>query len=169
MRMRKLLLASTVIGVCLLGIGFVSAAPSNFAGTWTLDKTKSQLPGQMATADITWVITQDDKQLSYDTKVVLDGQERPPQNYVYKLDGSETTAEMTGRMPGKATRTAKWTNDGKVLELKQVQKGNFQGTDVTITTTDHWELADGGKTLKVHRAIESPQGAREQTMVFAKK
>jgi hypothetical protein len=167
--MRKLLLASTVIGVCLLGIGLVSAAPSNFAGTWTLDKSKSQLPGQMATADITWVITQDDKQLSYDTKVVVDGQERPPQNYVYKLDGSETTAEMTGRMPGKATRTAKWTNDGKVLELKQVQKGNFQGTDVTITTTDHWELADGGKTLKVHRAIESPQGAREQTMVFAKK
>ena len=170
MSMRKLLLASTVIGVSLLGIGLVSAAPSNFAGTWTLDKSKSQgLPQQMASADITWVITQDDKQLSYDTKVVVEGQERPAQNYVYKLDGTETTAEMTGRMPGKATRTAKWTNDGKVLELKQVQKGNFQGTDVTITSTDHWELADGGKTLKVHRAIESPQGAREQTMVFAKK
>jgi len=169
MRMRKLLLASTVIGVCLLGIGLVSAAPSNFAGTWTLDKSKSQLPGQMATADITWVITQDDKQLSYDAKVVVDGQERPAQNYVYKLDGSETTAEMTGRMPGKATRTAKWTNDGKVLELKQVQKVNVQGNDVTINVTEHWELADGGKTLKAHRVTETPQGTREQTMVFAKK
>ena len=170
MSIRKLLFASTVVGVCFLGLGLVSAAPANFAGTWTIDKAKSVgMTGPMATADITWVVTQDDKQLSYDAKVVVDGQERPAQTAAYKLDGSETTADVAGRMPGKATRTAKWMGDGKVLELKQVLKANFQGNDVTVTTTDHWELADGGKTLKVHHSNESPQGAREQTMVFAKK
>ena len=72
-------------------------------------------------------------------------------------------------MPGKAALKAKWQGDGKILELSSVLKGQMQGNDVTITTTEHWELADGGKTLKVHREQETPRGKRETKLTFVKK
>ncbi|MFY9556205.1 MAG: hypothetical protein WAV47_15945 [Blastocatellia bacterium] len=157
---------------CLLMVGFwsVSAAPANFAGTWSLDKAKSEgLQGPMANADQTWVVTQDAKTLTVETTITGTEQPIPPSKRTYNLDGSETTMEVTGRMPGKAALKAKWQGDGKVLELSSVRNVNVQGNDVTITSTEHWELADGGKTLKVHRTQESPRGKQETTLTFAKK
>ncbi len=157
---------------CVLMVGFwsVSAAPTNFAATWSLDKAKSEgLQGQMASLDQTWVVTQDAKTFTVELSFSGGDQPRPPQKRTYNLDGSETSMEMTGRMPGKAALKAKWQDDGKILELSSVLKTNVQGNDVTITTTEHWELADGGKTLKVHRTSESPRGKQETKLTFVKK
>lgn len=173
--MKRILFVS-FLGVFVLGMGAAMAAAENFSGTWALDASKSQgLPAQAPT-DITWTVAQTDKEIAIERPgggrggAGGGGGAAPaPQKSVYKLDGSETTEEMQGRMPGKATRKAKWTNGGKTLELNQVTNANFQGNDVTITQVEHWELSDGGKTLKVHRKTESPQGAREVTYVFAKK
>ena len=168
--MKRMLMTAGLLAVLSAGLAAAVAPPPDYAGTWVLDKAKSQgLQGRMAEADVTWVVTQDEKQLSLDTKVSMGGQEGPGQTAVYKLDGSETTGEVTGRMPGKATRKAKWLDGGKMLELHEVRNANFQGSDVTITTTEHWELAEGGKVLKVHRKAETPQGARESTLTFNKK
>jgi len=38
-----------------------------------------------------------------------------------------------------------------------------------MTTTEQWELADGGKTLKVHRKTETPRGPQESTWALTKK
>lgn len=157
---------------CALMVGFwsVSAAPTDFSGTWTLDKAKSEgLAGPMAQADITLTVTQDAKTITIETKITGGPQDIPAQKSTYNLDGSETTAEMGGRMPGKATLTAKWSSDGKALDLTSVRKFNAQGNEVTRTTKDHWELADGGKTLKVHRNSEGRQGPQESKLVFVKK
>jgi hypothetical protein len=157
---------------CVLMAGFwsVSAAPTNFAGTWSLDKAKSEgLQGRMANVDQTWVVTQDAKTFTVETSFSGGEQQMPSQKRTYNLDGSETSMEMTGRMPGKATLKAKWQGDGKILELSSVLKANVQGNDVTITTTEHWELADGGKTLKVHRVSENPRGTQETKLTLAKK
>lgn len=157
---------------CVLMVGFwsVSAAPENFAGTWVLDKAKSEgLQGPMANIDQTWVVTQDAKTFTVDASFSGGEQPRPPVKRTYNLDGSETSMDVTGRMPGKAALKAKWQGDGKILELSSVLKANFQGSDVTVTTTEHWELADGGKTLKVHRTQESPRGTQETKLTFAKK
>ena len=165
--MKKTILAITVVGVFALAVGLASAAP-NFAGTWALDKAKSEgLQQQMANADQTMVVTQDAKQISTSTTVTVDGQARPANTASYNLDGTETTADVQGRFPGKATRKAKWA--GEVLELSSVLNANFQGNDIKITTTEHWELTDGGKTLKIHRTVESPQGPRETKLTFTKK
>jgi hypothetical protein len=158
---------------CVLMVGFwsVSAAPpTDFSGTWALDKTKSEgLQGRMANLDQTWAVTQDAKAFTVETSFSGGEQPMPPQKRSYNLDGSETTVDVTGRMPGKATLKAKWQGDGKILELTRVQTGNFQGNDFKVTTTEHWELADGGKTLKVHRKTESPRGAQEIKLVLTKK
>jgi hypothetical protein len=157
---------------CLLMVGFwsVSAAPANFSGTWSLDKSKSEgLQGRMANVDQTWVVTQDAKTFTIEKSFSGGEQPIPSQKSAYNLDGSETSMDMTGRMPGKAALKAKWQGDGTILELNSVLKTNVQGNDVTITTTEHWELADGGKTLKVHRVSESPRGTQESKLTFAKK
>lgn len=157
---------------CVLMVGFwsVNASHTSFAGTWSLDKAKSEgLQGPTAQMDQTWVVTQDAKTLTVEASFSGGDQPRPPQKRTFNLDGSETSMDVTGRMPGKAAMKAKWQGDGKILELGSVLKGNVQGNDITVTTTEHWELADGGKTLKVHREQEGPQGKRETKLTFAKK
>ncbi len=154
---------------------------ANFAGTWELDKAKSKLPEMMATnlTSLTWTVTQTDAELKVEPKAEMAegaggggggrGVMGGTQPSSYKLDGSETTTDLTGRMTGKVTRKAKWVGDGKILELNAVTNADFNGNTFTSTLTEHWELADDGKTLKVHRKSESPRGAQEFTYVFTKK
>jgi hypothetical protein len=167
--MKRFLIACGL--VCALIVGaWAAAAPANFSGTWVLDKAKSEgLPPQLADVEITMTVTQDDKELMTETKYSGGAQERPAQKASYKLDGSETTTDETGRMPGKATRNAKWMGDGKILELNTVRNVTFQDNPVTITQKEHWELAEGGKVLKIHRTSESPRGTQEAKLTFNKK
>jgi hypothetical protein len=123
----------------------------------------------MANLNQTWTVVQNEKTLEVSIQYSGGEQEVPAQKYNYNLDGSETTAEVGGRMPGKATLKAKWMGDGKILEISTVRNINVQGNDVTITTTEHWELADGGKTLMVHRTSESPRGTQESKLTLVKK
>jgi hypothetical protein len=173
--MKRMLASCGGVAVLMIGLFAVGAAQkgANFAGTWELDKTKSQGLGQgmQGATSVNWVVTQDDKQLTREQKVE-GGQGGPGGGgmgggpVTVKLDGSETTTES---QRGKTTTKAKWTDPGKILEVNSVTAGNFQGQDFKFTVTEHWELAEGGKVLKVHRKAETPQGARESTMVFNKK
>jgi hypothetical protein len=168
--MSRLLAASFALCALLTTVLAVSAAPPNFSGTWVLDKQKSQgLRGPMANADITLTVTQDDKQLTVETKYAGGGREMPAQKATYNLDGSETTAETTGFMAGKATYKAKWSNDGKTLELQTTIKGSRDGNEFTRTTTEQWELTEGGKVLKIVRKGEGRNGPFESTLIFNKK
>jgi hypothetical protein len=169
--MKKSLLLVGICCVLMVGFWSVSAgAPANFSGTWALDKAKSEgLQGRMANLDQTWAVMQDAKMFTVEVSFSGGEQPMPAQKRSYNLDGTETTMDVAGRMPGKATMKAKWQGDGKILELNSVTKANFQGNDITITTTEHWELADGGKTLKVHRVSENPRGTQETKLVFEKK
>ncbi|MEW6207120.1 MAG: hypothetical protein AB1631_02050 [Acidobacteriota bacterium] len=166
--MKRFLLTIAAMLSMVVGLA-ANTAGTNFAGTWALDKAKSEgLPQQMADADFTWIITQDDKQIKIEVKRTPEGRMGPAQPVVYNLDGSETTAEITGRMSGKAKRKAKWLDGGKILELGQVSDLEFQGNAFQSTQTDHLELAEGGKMLKVHRTGENPRGKQDYKMVFNK-
>lgn len=168
--MKRSLVFLSMFSVLMVGFWSVGAAATDFSGTWMLDKAKSEgLQGRSANLDQTWVVTQDAKTFNVEATFSGGDQTPPPQKRSYNLDGTETTVDVTGQMPGKATMKAKWQGDGKILELSRVQTGNFQGNDVKITTTEHWELADGGKTLKVHRVSESPRGTQDIKYVFTKK
>jgi hypothetical protein len=167
--MKRFLIACGLICALMAG-AWAAAAPANFSGTWALDKGKSEgLAPQMADIDVTMTITQDDKQITSETKYTGGAQERPSQKLTYKLDGSETTAEVGGRMPGKATLKAKWMDDGKILQLDTVRNVTVQDNPVTITQKEQWELAEGGKVLKIHRTTESPRGTQEAKLTFNKK
>src|SRR3979490_382903 len=111
--MKRIFLIAGLATAFLLVVVAASAQKANFAGTWTLDKTKSQgLSQRMAGADkVTWTITQDAATISIDSKVEGGqppaggggggtggggGGARPPAGpTVYKLDGGEVTSDMT--------------------------------------------------------------------------
>ena len=72
--MRKLLYAFGLTSALMFALAAQAAAP-NFAGTWTLDKSKSQgLSQRIQNAEsVSWVIAQTDKDISIEEKVVGGG------------------------------------------------------------------------------------------------
>ena len=68
--MRRIICALALTSALMLTLVAQAAAP-NFAGTWTLDKSKSQgLSQRMQGADsVQWVITQTDKEITIEEKV----------------------------------------------------------------------------------------------------
>jgi hypothetical protein len=189
--MRKLLYAFGLTSALVFALAAHAAAP-NFAGTWTLDKSKSQgLNQRLQNAEsVTWNVTQTDTEITIDEKVTGGGPPAggapaggPPGGgpgggggrgmgggmmgpRTFNLDGSETTGDM-GR--GKFARKATLSSDGKTLEL--VSKVTFQtqdGNEVTTTSTDKLTLSADGKSLTVVRHSESPRGPQDSTLVFNK-
>jgi hypothetical protein len=69
--MRKLLGALCLISALVFSLAVQAAAPpANFAGTWALDKSKSQgLSQRVQNVEISWNITQTDKTISIEEKV----------------------------------------------------------------------------------------------------
>ena len=72
--MRKLLFAFGLTSALVFALAAHAAAP-NFAGTWTLDKSKSQgLNQRLQNAEsVTWNVTQTDKEITIDEKVTGGG------------------------------------------------------------------------------------------------
>jgi hypothetical protein len=179
--MKKIVFTFGIVAAMIFAIAVSAAAPANFAGTWTLDKAKSTgLDGRMQSAEsVQWVITQDDKQISIESKVT-GGQQMGggpgggggggrgggmggPRSY--NLDGKEVTTEANG---GSSTMKATWSSDGKTLELSSVRAGSRDGTEFKFATVDKLTLSADGKTLTVKRTGESPRGPIDATLVFTK-
>jgi hypothetical protein len=72
--MRKLLYAFGLTSALVFALAAHAAAP-NFAGTWTLDKSKSQgLSQRMQNAEsVSWIITQTEKEITVEEKVTGGG------------------------------------------------------------------------------------------------
>lgn len=88
----------------------------------------------------------------------------------YSLDGKETTVETETPAeipPTSLTLKAKMEKDGK---LKLTSNRSFETPmgAMTIKTTETWELADGGKGLKVTRDTETPRGSQTAEMYFTR-
>ena len=69
--MGKIICALSVLGALIFTLAVSAAAPANFAGTWTLDKGKSQglSPRAQGADSVTWTITQTDKAITVEEKV----------------------------------------------------------------------------------------------------
>ncbi|SRR6266436_7239136 len=182
--MRRLFLIAGLMTAFGLAIVAASAfAPANFAGTWSLDKTKSQglSQGMMNAESVIWTITQNDKQISIDSKVTggqpqaggpgsgggggMGGGRGPAGPRTFTLDGKEATTEAAG---GSNTTKTTWSSDGKTLELSAVRTGSRDGQEFKFTTVDKMSLSGDGKVLTNVRHSESPRGPQDSTMVFNK-
>lgn len=193
--MRKLLYAFGLTSALVFALAAQAAAP-NFAGTWMLDKSKSQgLSQRVQNAEsVSWIITQTEKDITIEEKITGAGGPGgapggPPAGGAPAggapqgggpgggggrgMMGPRTFnldgSETTGEMGrGKFVRKATLSSDGKTLEL--VSKLTFQGPEgeVTSNSTDKLSLSADGKVLTVVRHSESPRGTQDSTLVFNK-
>jgi len=180
--MRKVFLIAGLMTAFAVAV-VASSAAANFAGTWTLDKTKSQgLSPRMAGADkVTWTITQDAATISIDSEVEggqppaggggggMGGGRPPAGPTVYKLDGSEVSSDVNfGQATGKQTLKATWS--GGALELSR--KTSFTGQDGTervSANTQKLSLSGDGKVLTAAVHSEGGRGGpTDSTLVFNK-
>ena len=191
--MRRFLVGCSLLPCALrFAVAASAAAPTNFAGTWVLDKSKSKdlSPWSENLESYTLIVSQDEKQLTVENKLNWKegggqgggqgggmGQGRGrggfgmgmPSALTYKLDGSETTVELGGGRPGTSTLKAEWKDDGKALELTSVRKfTNRDGEQRSSTSKERWELSADGKTLTINRTGETPRGEMKSTLAFNK-
>ena len=193
--MRKIIGALSLSSALIFALTVHAAAPT-FAGTWTLDKSKSQgLNGRMQNADsVTWTITQNDKTITIEEKVT-GGQMggggapgaaptgTPPAGGAPSggggggrgmgggFGGPRTFnldgSETTGEM-GRGKFVRKATVSGDTVELaSKVTFTNQDGNEVTSTTTDKLSLS--GNILTVtHHSEGGRGGPQDSTYVFTK-
>jgi len=193
--MRKIIGALSLSGALIFALAVHAAAPANFGGTWTLDKSKSQgLSRRMQGADsVTWTITQNDKTITIEEKA-MGGQMggggaagAPPaggppagapsggggggRGMGGGFGGPRTFnldgSETTGEM-GRGKFARKAAVSGDTVELvSKVTFTNQDGNEMTSTTTE--KLSVSGNTLTVTRHSEGgPQGTQDSTYVFTK-
>ncbi len=167
---------------------------TSYAGVWDLDTAKSKMPERMRVESISMNVTQSGNDLKVETttKRGAPTEQKSPdgammgggmgrggmgrgggmmdgaQTVSYSLDGKETKLETPGIPGAAATLKAKMEKDGK-LKLSTSRTFNGQQGEITMTTKETWELMDGGKTLKVTRDRETPNGTQTSEMYFTKK
>ena len=195
--MRRIICALSLTSALMFTLVAQAAAP-NFAGTWTLDKSKSQgLSQRIQGADsVQWVITQDAKQITIEEKVtggqMGGGPGGPPggapagaapagggggQGGGRGMGGGMggprvynlDGSEVTGDTGrGKFVRKAVLSSDGKTLELTSTSTFSGPNGEMTLTSNDKLTLSGDGKTLTVVRHSESPRGPQDSTWVLNK-
>jgi len=82
------------------------------------------------------------------------------------LDGTEAVREIGGLSPGKIRRKAIWKKSEKMLELNVARDFDSQGSQITSTVREIWELAEDGKMLKIKRTVNLLAGWDETTLIF---
>jgi hypothetical protein len=193
--MRKLIYAFGLTSALVFALAAHAAAP-NFAGTWTLDKSKSQgLNQRWQNADsVTMNITQTDKEITLEEKVTggggPGGPGGPPAGGAPAggapqgggpggggpgrgMGGPRTYnldgSETSGEMgPAKFVRKATLSSDGKTLELTSKTTFSRDGQETTLNSSDKLSLSADGKTLTIVRHAETPRGVQDSTLVFTK-
>ena len=177
--MKKLLFFAAAL--CLFSMA-AFAQKANYAGTWNLDVSKSKLDERMRIESMTMTVAQTPALLTVTTATKRpappsDAPARPgggmgrggfgDGTWNYDLTGKETKVEVDGPN-GKMPQALKASLDGGKLQLSRSMTITNQMGELTITTTESWELGADGKTLTVTRVQSTPRGTNTSTLVFTK-
>jgi len=154
--MKRVLLLAFAAAV-VLPFAVRAQSKPDFSGTWTLDASKSDAPmgrGGRGGAAGPMTIAQDANSLT---------QKRGEQTLVYKLDGSESSNEVTGRGGTQTVKSkAKW--DGAKLVIESTRE--IQG--FSLTTKEERTLSADGKEMTIQTTASTPQGDINNKQVFTK-
>ena len=197
--MRRMATASWAVFVCA---ALALAAGPNLSGTWVRDNEKSDTPqfggrgggpggggpgggggGQRREMQVTLVIKQTDNELQVTRKTTVGGEERPPVEQKFTLDGKENTnaAPMGGfgrrggqggpggggGAPPQMKSKSKWEKNTLVID--GTMKMNTPNGEVEIGLKDVYSLSADGKVLTVTTTRDTPMGENTYKTVYNKK
>jgi len=194
--MRRIIYALSLTSALMFTLVAQAAAPVNFAGTWNLDKAKSQgLSQRMQGAEsVSWIITQTDKEITIEEKVTggqqMGGPGGPPPAGAPPAGAPAAGGPGSGGGQGggrggfggprtfnlDGTETTVDTGRGKSVRkatwssenktLELTSKSTFG--EATFNSSDKLTLAEDGKTLTVVSHRENQRGPQDSTLVFTK-
>lgn len=164
--MRRILLMVPVLALCL-SLG-VDAAISDFSGSWTLDKERSEgLPPGM---DQSMKITQKGVRLDVEIKVTTpNGTQTITDTFI--ADGSEQEYKppIIGEgSDAKGKRVAKLSADKRSIEVEESAPVDGPGGPDEISVKRKMQLSEDGKTFTVELVFTGPNGVAKSKRVFVK-
>ncbi|HET9710792.1 MAG TPA: hypothetical protein VFP64_02885 [Pyrinomonadaceae bacterium] len=155
--MRKLLYAFGLTSALVFALAAQAAAP-NFAGTWTLDKSKSQgLSQRVQNAEsVSWVVTQTEKEITIEEKIAGGGGPG---------GGPPSGAPPAGGPPPEGRGTGGGQGGGRGMGMGGPRTFNLDGTETTGDTgrgkfARKATLSSDGKTLELVSKVtgQGPDG-----------
>jgi hypothetical protein len=146
----------------LLGISLNLLAQTNFAGSWALNESKSNLGNSQFRGTATsMVVTQDAKVLTVEsTAPGPDGGEMKRTSKYY-LDGSVSENPVFGDNVSKSNAT--WSEDKTVLTIATTMTFDMNGETRTMNSSQTWKLTEGGKVLMIESKRTNRDGAEMTT------
>jgi hypothetical protein len=160
MRLKRLLSASVILLIVVGGGAIFAAQKINFSGKWTMDRSRSE--GLPPETDQVMTVTQSGDQLSVETKIYPENFPYYTVDDKYVIDGKEGSFEVNrpDGQKAKGKRTARWSEDGKGIEIvEEVSFDSPQGP-VKIETKRKWALLDDGKTIVIELDQKGPRNVR---------
>jgi hypothetical protein len=162
---------ATILLATLLVTATDAQAP-DFAGSWRLDRDRSEdLTGRLANAEFVLEVTRQGAELIVEEKIRIRGRWQPSTPRTYRLDGRQTTAEVSRPLAGTMELEARLlgkAGPSQNLELKSTISGDNLGSPVTLITREFWELTDGGKSLKILRQREIGPQSQQSVLLFTR-
>ncbi|HEX8460106.1 MAG TPA: hypothetical protein VF623_01695 [Segetibacter sp.] len=156
--------AATFLTLC--SAASANAQKSNFSGDWKLNEQKSSLGqyAQMAPRKLKvdgqadylsverFAKSPDGSDVSYNDKLTFDGKE------------SEST--LFGNTKKKST--AKWSDDGKSLNVNAVIMFDRDGQTFEVKVAEVWKFVEDGKVLSVESTSTSQMGSNTMKLFYEK-
>jgi hypothetical protein len=167
-------IAALIAAVLLMAVP-LAQAQANFAGTWVLDRSQSQLPrfhrggapeaspAQPAPPpDVTLTVDQSGDALKA-TRTVKRGNREHAISETYVLDGSEQT--FTGHRNRTVVTRAAFDGPRLVITSSST-KPSRSGGEVQRSRESVWTLSPDGRTLTIQTTMHGRRGDRTFTGVY---
>jgi hypothetical protein len=170
----RIISLTVVLALIMPAMSNAQAGKTNFAGTWALNTSKSdmgqppaqgqgqRMGGGMGT---NFVAKQEANLLTIESTRTNQNGETTTVTMKYTLDGKESI-NTTGR--GESKSTAKWSADGKTLTIVTTRTFDMNGETRTMTSTQLLTLTDAN-TLTINATATTPNGDRTTKLVYDKK
>jgi len=140
----------------------------NFSGSWALNAEKSTLgdnPGSQRMWAGGFVVTQEANLLTVVRTRTNQSGETSTTTMKYTLDGKES---VNTSQRGDSKSVAKWSADGKTLNIETSRTFDMNGQSITMKSTEAWSLTDA-KTVSIAYAFQGRDGEVKATVVCDKK
>jgi hypothetical protein len=144
-----------------------NAQKANFAGEWKLNEQKSELGqfgGRFAAKKLK--LNGDAVNLQVGRFSTGQGGEEVTTAETFNFEDKETESTVFGN--SKKKTKAKWSDDGKSMNVKSKIEFERNGEKFEVESTEVWKLSEDGKTLTIDLSSTSSRGTNTMKLVYDK-
>ena len=145
----------TLLALLLISVPLLAADP-DYSGIWKLNTAQSELHHMSEPAAATLRIEQ--RGVKIHCTAIPEGGGAPV-SWDYTLDQKDAKYKI-----GDTSRNSRLKWEGNALLVNTL----VSARDRSYTVMDRWKMSKDGRTLTIHREIESMAGESEATLVYEK-